>query len=65
MAPGKWSTKSQGKQMKKKDDFAINWVYDDHIKNSTKYFTKCGESQTSIMPQKLLCRSLFYQTKAE
>lgn len=36
MAPGKWSTKSQGKQMKKKDDFAINWVYDDHIKNSTK-----------------------------
>lgn len=37
----------------------------DHIKNSTKYFTKCGVSQTSIMPQKLLCRSLFYQTKAE
>ena len=36
MAPGKWSSKSHGKQMKKKDDFAINWVYDDHIKNSTK-----------------------------
>ena len=35
MAPEKWSSKSHGKQMKKKDDFAINWVYDDHIKNST------------------------------
>ena len=36
MAPGKWSNTSQGKQMKKKDDFAINWVYDDLIKNSNK-----------------------------
>lgn len=35
MAPGKWSTKSRGKQMKNKDDFAIKWVYDDHTKNST------------------------------
>ena len=33
MAPEKWSTKSHGKQIKK--NFAINWVYDDHIKNST------------------------------
>ena len=36
MAPETWSTKSHEKQMKKKDDFGINWVYDDRIKNSTK-----------------------------
>ena len=35
MAPGKWAPRVMENKWKKKDDFAINWVYDDHIKNST------------------------------
>ena len=60
----KVSTKSHGKQMKKKDDFALNWVYDDHIKNSTDVIHKVWSKSNKYHASKITLQKLILPDKS-